>query len=170
MAYIASHQGREVRVQIQERTDGLYHLLLGDREYLVDYLEAQPNLLSLLIDGHSYEVDVNSSVPDQFDVVIEGDAYVVEVAGEQRKKLSRKLSKGATGRQDIKSPMAGSVRSVLVQPGDRVVAGQPLLILEAMKMQNEIVSPINGVVASLSAQEGVPVGSLELLCVVEPMP
>jgi len=87
---------------------------------------------------------------------------------EKKKKLAMKMSKGATGRQDMKSPMAGNVRAVLVQPGDRVVAGQVVLILEAMKMQNELKSAIDGIVASVTAREGVAVAAGDPLLVVEP--
>jgi biotin carboxyl carrier protein len=64
--------------------------------------------------------------------------------------------------------MAGNVRQVLAQPGDRVVAGQVIIILEAMKMENEIKSPIDGIVASLTARSGSTVANGDPLCVVEP--
>ena len=57
---------------------------------------------------------------------------------------------------------------MLVQPGDRVAAGQVLLILEAMKMENEIKSPIEGIVSSVTARAGIAVASGDPLCVVEP--
>ena len=65
--------------------------------------------------------------------------------------------------------MAGNVRSILVQPGETVSAGQVLLILEAMKMQNEIKSPIDGVIGSVTAREGVTVSLGDPLCVVDPL-
>jgi biotin carboxyl carrier protein len=79
-----------------------------------------------------------------------------------------KLSRGASGRQDLKSPMAGNVRQVLAQPGDRVAAGQVLIILEAMKMENEIKSPIEGIVGSMTARIESAVAAGDPLCVVEP--
>lgn len=167
MSYIAQQQGKAVQVQVQEQPDGLYRVRLEDREYLVDYLEPQPNLLSLLIDGRSYEVDVNRGAGDRFDVVIAGDAYTIEVA-EEKKRRSRPLTGTMPGRQQVTSPMSGNVMAILVQLGDRVTVGQPLLILEAMKMQNEIVSPMEGVVSAMKAQEGVPVHDQELLCILEP--
>jgi biotin carboxyl carrier protein len=169
MPYIVSHQGRDIRVQVQERPDGLYRVLLEDQEYLVDYLEPQPNVLSLLIDGHSHEVDVDQIARDRFDVVLEGDSYVIDVAEAKTRKRSLQRTQAATGPQEIKSRMAGLVRAVLAQPGDRVVAGQPLLILEAMKMQNEIASPIDGTIVSVRVREGVSVGGQDLLCIVEPV-
>ena len=168
MAYIATHQGKTVRVKVLETAPGLFRVSLGDQDYHVDYLEPQPNLLSLIIDGRSFEVDVDESQPDLFQVVIKGDHFELEMVEEKKKKLAMKLSRGASGRQDLKSPMAGNVRQVLAQPGDRVAAGQVLIILEAMKMENEIKSPIEGIVGSMTARIESAVAAGDPLCVVEP--
>lgn len=169
MAYIATHQGRTLRVKISEPAPNRFTVTLGDKDYHVDYLEPQRNVFSLIIDGRSFEVDVDAADnSDRFDIAIKGDPYEVEMVEEKKKKLAMKLAKGLTGRQDIKSPMAGNVRQVLVQPGHRVAAGQVLLILEAMKMENEIKSPIEGIVSSVTAREGVAVSNGDPLLVVEP--
>lgn len=169
MAYIATHQGKTTRVKVAETGPDLFRVTLGDRDYQVDYLEPQPNLLSLIIDGRSFEVDVDArETSDLFEVVIKGDHFDIEMVEEKKKKLAMKLARGASGRQDLKSPMAGNVRQVLVQPGDRVAAGQVLVILEAMKMENEIKSPIPGVIGSVTARTGLKVASGDPLCVVEP--
>jgi biotin carboxyl carrier protein len=169
MAYIASHQGKTVRIKIRQTAPSLFQVTLGDRDYQVDYLEPQPNLLSLIIDDRSFEVDVDApDTSDLFEVVIKGDHFEVEMVEEKKKKLAMKLARGASGRQDLRSPMAGNVRQVLAQPGDRVAAGQVLLILEAMKMENEIKSPIEGIVSSVTARTGNAVASGDPLCVVEP--
>ena len=169
MAYIASHQGKTVRIKVLETAPSLFRVTLGDRDYHVDFLEPQPNLLSLIIDGRSFEVDVDArETSDLFEVVIKGDHFDIEMVEEKKKKLAMKLARGASGRQDLRSPMAGNVRQVLAQPGDRVAAGQVLLILEAMKMENEIKSPIPGVVSSVTARTGLKVASGDPLCVVEP--
>ena len=169
MAYIATHQGKSVRIKVLEESQDRFRVTLGDQDYLVDCLEPQPNVFSLIIDGRSFEVDVDvEEASDRFAVVIQGDHFDVEMMEEKRKKLAMKLSRGASGRQDLKSPMAGNVRQVLVQPGDRVALGQVLLILEAMKMENEIKSPIEGIVSSMTARIGGAVSSGDPLCVVEP--
>ena len=169
MAYIATHQGKTIRVKVNESAPNRFTVALEDREYEVDFLEPQRNIFSLIIDGRSFEVDVDvEDNSDDFAIVIKGDPYEIEMVEEKKKKLAMKLSKGASGRQDIKSPMAGNVRQVLVKPGDKVAAGQVLLILEAMKMENEIKSPIEGIVGSVTAREGVAVASGDPLCVVEP--
>jgi biotin carboxyl carrier protein len=169
MAYIATHQGRTLRVKVSETALNRFTVTLDDRDYEVDYLEPQRNILSLIIEGRSFEVDVDApESSDSFDIMIKGDLYEVEMVEEKKKKLAMKLSKGATGRQDIKAPMAGNVRQVLVKPGDKVAAGQVLLILEAMKMENEIKSPIDGIVGTVTAKEAVAVAAGDPLCVVEP--
>jgi biotin carboxyl carrier protein len=169
MAYIATHQGKTTRVKVREGAPGQFQVTLGEREYQVDFLEPQPNLFSLIIEGRSFEVDVDAREDeDRFQVVIKGDPFDVEMVEEKKKKLAMKLSQGAAGRQDLRSPMAGNVRQVLVQPGDRVAPGQVLLILEAMKMENEIKSPIEGIVSSVAARTGAAVASGDPLCVVEP--
>jgi glutaconyl-CoA/methylmalonyl-CoA decarboxylase subunit gamma len=169
MAYIATHQGKTTRVKVQETAPGRFQVSLDGRDYRVDFLEPQPNLFSLIIDGRSFEVDVDARAEeDRYQVVIKGDAFDVEMVEEKKKKLALKLAGGASGRQDLRSPMAGNVRQVLVQPGDRVAPGQVVLILEAMKMENEIKSPIDGVVGSVTARTGAPVAAGDPLCVVEP--
>jgi len=169
MPYIATHQGRTTRVKVTEPRPGIFSVVLGDKSYLVDFLEPQKNIFSLLIDGRSFEVDVDAvDTSDVFQVYLKGDLFEVEMVEEKKKKLAQKMAKGVTGRQELKSPMAGNVRQVLVKPGDRVEAGQVLLILEAMKMQNEIKAPIEGIVASVTARAGVAVAAGDPLCVVEP--
>lgn len=171
MTYIATYRGQTTRIQVEEAEAGQFRVRLGEKAYAVDFLEPQKNILSLLIEGKSYEVDVDAGEnSDDFGVLLKGDHYEIEVVEERKKKLAMKLAAGATGRQDLKSPMAGNVRKLLVAPGDAVTAGQVLLILEAMKMQNEIKSPIDGVVASVTAREETTVALGDPLCVVEPLP
>ncbi len=170
MAYIATHNGTEVRIHVEEVGSGRYRIQLGDRLLEVDALEPQRGVMSLLMGDRSLEVDIDAEGEDRFHVVIEGDPHAVEVVEERRKKLAKVRGRSASGRQDLKAPMAGNVRSVLVEPGQRVAQGQVLLILEAMKMQNELKSPVAGTVASLTAREGVAVAAGDPLCVVEPEP
>jgi len=72
----------------------------------------------------------------------------------------------AEGRQQIVAPMPGKVVRLLVKAGDHVEAGQGLLVVEAMKMQNEIRSPKSGTLERVLAKEGQPVNAGEVLCVV----
>ncbi len=171
MTYIATYRGQTTRIQVQESEPNQFRVFLGEKVYDVDFLEPQKNILSLLIAGKSYEVDVDvAETSDDYGVLLKGDHYEIEVVEERKKKLALKMTAGASGRQDLKSPMAGNVRTVLVKPGDSVSAGQVLLILEAMKMQNEIKSPIDGIIGSVTAREGITVSMGDPLCVVDPLP
>lgn len=70
---------------------------------------------------------------------------------------------GATGSEVVKAPMPGTIISVNVATGDSVKKGQVLVVLEAMKMENEIVSPVDGTVASINTTKGSSVNAGELL-------
>lgn len=167
MAYLTTVRGRSRRVEVRELEAGHFEVQVGDRCYQVDCLEPQPGLFSLLVGGRSLEVDVHPE-GDQVALWFNGDHYDVEVVDERRHRLAAKRGAGATGRQDLRSPMPGHVRKVCVSVGDVVEAGDVLLILEAMKMQNELRAPLRGRVVALAAREGVAVASGEPLCVLEP--
>lgn len=169
MTWLATHGNKTVRAKVEEPGPGLYRVTLDDRTYLVDFLEPMPHVYSLLIDGRSHEVDLDGvpGFPDRVRVDVEGDRHDVEVR-DARGARSQRGGARASGRQDIRSPMAGQVRKVLVAQGESVAQGQVLLILEAMKMQNQITAPLAGTVASVTAREGSSVGPGDPLCVVEP--
>ena len=107
-------------------------------------------------------------------VVRTGDGYRVRIGGttlpvslnEGRRRLQQAHS-GRTGSRRIRAPMPGRVVRLLVRDGDSVEAGQGLVVLEAMKMQNEMRSPCAGTVRSLSVEEGISVDSGDLLATVE---
>jgi len=167
MAYTATIRGEAHRVEVLETGPGQYVVRLGEREIPVDCLEPQPGLYSLLVEGRSLEVDFTLT-DDHVALWIQGDHYDVDILDERRQKLAQKRGAGASGRQDLRSPMPGNVRKVCVSKGDLVAEGDVLLILEAMKMQNELRSPIHGRVTSLSAREGVAVAAGDPLIVIEP--
>lgn len=130
-----------------------------------DAHEVEPGVYSILIEGRSYEVKIEPG----------GEGYYAGVNGRRYSILvrdPRRLSRtggglAATGRQKITSPMPGKVVRVLVGEGEEVAAGQGLLVVEAMKMQNEIRSPKAGRVASIPAREGAAVAGGETLVEVE---
>jgi len=168
MAYIATFNEEEYPVKVEETEGGQYRVWIGDESYDVDFYKAQENIYSLIVENQSYEVDVDIVGEDQYSVLLKDDHFDIVVQEEKKKKLAEKLGAGASGRQDIKSPMAGNVWKVLKAEGDEVAAGDVLIILEAMKMENEIKSPIDGKVTSMTAVEGTAVSSGDPLCVVEP--
>ena len=71
-----------------------------------------------------------------------------------------------SGGTEMKSPMPGTILSINVKPGDSVKSGQVLMVLEAMKMENEIMAPVDGTIASVAVNQGAAVESGALLCVI----
>jgi len=169
MSYVVTYKGKDVKASVEESRPGIYKVVLGGTEHEVDFLEPQQNLYSLIIGGKSYEIDVDTGEGcDTIGVGILGSRFEMEVVEEKKKKLGPAMASGLFGRQEIKSPMAGNVKKVLVREGDRVEIGHVLIILEAMKMENQVKAPVAGTVISVTASEGTPVAPGDLLCAVEP--
>jgi len=121
----------------------------------------EPGVYSVLLDGRSYDAYVEET-PNGLVVVIDGYHFEIEVRDPRR--WSRKTGgRGGEGIQTIVSPMPGKVVRVLVAQGDAVEAGQGLVVVEAMKMQNEMKAPRAGKVLTLSAKEGATVTAGEVL-------
>lgn len=125
-------------------------------------VEVQPNVWSVLAGGRSHEVFVG---PDGR-LVVDGAPLAVEVV-DPRAGRKRGAAGLAEGRQLLKAAMPGKVVRVLVVEGAEVEAGQGVLVVEAMKMQNELKSPKCGVVTRIAVAEGATVSAGDLLAVVE---
>ena len=110
---------------------------------------------TITINGKAYEVEVNKHA--------EGKATIVSRPEVAQKKVPSRPSTGTT----VSAPMPGSLFDVIANVGDRVEAGQVILILEAMKMENEIVAPIAGRIASIEKQKGDSIKSGDVLAIIE---
>ncbi len=116
---------------------------------------SQPSLYSLLIDNRSYDV-LAESRGDEYDVLIGSEMFHLTVQDEWTRRLANIQRKNLieTGEVAVKSPMPGSVVAVEVEVGQDVKKGQGLVILSAMKMENEIKAPRAGMVRSVEVQAG----------------
>ena len=112
-------------------------------------------LYSLLIDNHSWQVLVERD-GDEYRISIDGELYVVSVQDERTRKIQKALNRAGkeTGEFVLKAPMPGLVRGIPLQVGQEVEKGQGLVILEAMKMENELRSPRAGVVQDIRVKPG----------------
>jgi biotin carboxyl carrier protein len=131
-----------------------------------DVAETSPNVFSVLLAGRSHEVYATPSSASQVQLQTEGHEFIAEVIDPRSWRGRRHGAAEAEGRQQIAAPMPGKVVRFLVKAGDAVEAGQGLLVVEAMKMQNEIRSPKSGVVERVLVAEGQAVNAGEVLCVV----
>ena len=117
---------------------------------------------SILIEGQSYAVNVLS----ESEVSVNGRVYQVEVFDPRGPRGPRARGE-RPGPQAVASSMPGRVVEVLVTPGQQVAAGQRLIVVEAMKMQNEMKAPRAGRVASVKAEAGATVSAGDILVVIE---
>jgi biotin carboxyl carrier protein len=121
-----------------------------------------PGIYSILIGGRSYQATVLA--PGQ--IQVNENVFVVELF-DPRELRARSSAGASQGRQNIIAPMPGKVVRVLVSAGDTVEAGQGLIVVEAMKMQNEMKSPKAGIVVEVKTRDGATVAAGEILIVIE---
>ena len=156
----------EYKINIVEDAHNNFIVSIDGEEHFVDFAHTGENLYSLIIDGRSHDIDVTEK-GDNFSVLTGGDHYDVEVLDEMKRLMKMRTSAGLEGRQVIEAQMPGMIWKVLVEPGQEVEAGQPLMILVAMKMENEIKAPKAGVVQDLFVKPDQTVVAGDKLAVVE---
>lgn len=152
MKYFVTVNGTPHEVEVIERLGQLL-VKVGGRELDLDYQEVD-NLgqVALLSEGRSWGVSIEG---DEHSVActIAGHLYAVEIEDERERAAHAAERESQKGGGTVKSVMPGVVVKLAVQEGQTVEKGQPLLILEAMKMQNEISAPSAGVVKTLHVRE-----------------
>ena len=159
--------GGKTRVVELTREAENWRVALDGTPLDADAVEVAANTFSILIDGESWEVRV-APKPDGTLVLHTGIAeFVAEVEDPRAWRGRRHGAMEAEGRQQIAAPMPGKVVRVLMNAGDSVEAGQGLLVVEAMKMQNEIRSPKSGRVEKIFVKEGQAVNAGEILAWVD---
>ena len=167
--YYATLKGEKepVAVELQPTKSGRFLLTAGGRQHEVDALPLEQGAMSLIIDGESYSVEFEER--DDAVIVHLADQRVrVDVSDERRRRLKMaRAGFSVEGRQIVTAPMPGKVVKILVEAGEAVNEGQGLVVVEAMKMENELKSPKAGKVVEILAREGEPVEMDAKLVVVE---
>jgi biotin carboxyl carrier protein len=163
---IEVHIGNKTRAVELEKDGGAWTVALDGTRVDADVAEVEPGVFSVLLRGASYEVRVSPRGDGMLTVQAGNDELAVEVSDPRAWRGRRHGEVEAEGRQQVTAPMPGKVVRVLVRVGDKVEAGQGLVVVEAMKMQNEVRSPKSGTVERLTAKEGQPVNAGEVLAVV----
>jgi biotin carboxyl carrier protein len=134
----------------------------------VDWRVPEPHVYSLLIDGHSYEVHIDADSADEESLEIHLLSHVLRAqASDARKRRVAKDTDGPSGPVQVTAPMPGRVVSVLVPEGTAVSRGDGIIVLEAMKMENELKAPRDGTVVALHVEEGQGVEGGALLATIE---
>ena len=141
---------------------------IDGRHYEMDVRE-QPGGVYLFIEGTKvYRCRVSSKrASGEFDVSIGGRSYDVTVIDPKRLRSAQNVASHGHGAAEIVSPMPGKVVRVLVETGAAVEVGAGIMVVEAMKMQNELKSPKRGVVGSIRAEAGATVNAGDVLAVID---
>ena len=166
MTYEVTIDGTTHRVEMARGPEARLQCLLDGRELSVDAVEAGRDVLSIVIDGRAWEVK-RERVGGDMHLMIAGERYAAEVRDPRSFRARKSAGAGLEGPKKLVSPMPGKVVRVLVAAGTEVEAGQGVIVVEAMMMQNEIKSPKNGKVSMIVAVEGATVNAGEALAIVE---
>lgn len=156
--------GKTRNVEIAQ-SDGKLRFLLDGQPLEADAVEVARGIYSILIGGESFEVRTEAAA-GKLRVISRGREMFAAVRDPRQWRRRGGATLEAEGRQQIIAPMPGKIIRVLVKAGDTVETGQGLLVVEAMKMQNEIRSPKSGKVERLSVVEGQAVNAGEVVAVV----
>lgn len=168
MAYIATLGEQTHKIEVQElEEDHLYRVVIDGVERIVDGRKLSGHIYSLLIDNRSFTLDV-AAKDDTYTVACEGKSVQLHLLDERRALRPGEGSGSARdGSKRVRSFMPGKVVEVLVAVGDEIQKDQGLLVIEAMKMENEIRAPAAGKVKEIRVASGQAVESGELLIELE---
>ncbi len=165
MKFEAELGGETIAIEVTGR-DGRYRVAVGDEVCEVDARQAAEGIWSLLIGDASHVVDVSER--DGVSVVeVDGERYQIRVEEETRYIIRTRGGKAATGGQVLKAPMPGKVVHIGVEVGQAVKPGDGLIVLEAMKMENEFRAAVAGSVREIRVQVGQTVNPGDALVVIE---
>lgn len=170
MTFDVHANGRSRTVAVERLNGDRFRVLVDGQAREIDAVRTGAFGLSLLIDGDggaSREVQVAPAGPGEMLVRIDGRILAVIVNGRRRALRADVGRHGSTGQHSIAAPMPGRIVRVLVGVGDPVAARQPVVVVEAMKMENELRAPRDGRVKEITVEAGASVEAGRILLVIE---
>jgi len=167
VGFLAKLGDQSYTIEIEEIGKSVYRVAVDGNEFLVDGKKTGRTNYSLIVDDRSFEIEVDHT-EDEYRVLVDGRNYHINLLDERRVRVGGTQSGlELQGRQLISVPMPGKIIAVLVSEGDAVEKGQGLVIVEAMKMENEVRSPVTGTVRDIKVKPGDTVEGGAVLVVVE---
>ncbi len=173
MRYSVMIDGRERLLTVEPDAPGRPRVSLDDTPLAVEVLTLAPGHLSVLLGERSFDVFISpleagdDPSAQRYEVLLGGVPQVVELVDERQRALRSVVRRGgAGGGATLKAPMPGLVVNVLVAPGDVVERGQRVVILEAMKMQNDLLAPKAGIIRAVKTESGQAVTQGQALIVI----
>ena len=157
------------KVELRELEEGQYEIEIDGETVHVDAVKSGRTIYSVIEGGRQFEVSVDEKGPRDFDILLRGRLFHLEAVDERSRLLAASSKMASSGPQTVEAEMPGKVMLVKAAVGDTVAEGQGVVVIEAMKMENEIESPIDGVIMELPAEAGQTVENGDVLFVVEPV-
>jgi biotin carboxyl carrier protein len=160
----------EAQFEVEVRQQGSRVIAtVGDRSYELELTRAGEQEFLMLNDGKVFDCRVDGQLKSgaAVEVTIAANRYAVTVLDPKRLRSSLGSGAHGEGAARIVAPLPGKVVRVLVEAGQQVDAGQGVLVVEAMKMQNEMKAPKAGAIVSLNVEVGATVNGGDLLAVIE---
>ena len=145
---IIKYQGKKVKIKLYEDPEGFSYIVWKNKKYMLDVIEKSQNKYTVMINGvwHTFTVETPFSL--------------------KRKKYLARHSESSS-RITITAPMPGKIVDLMLEEGAEVKTGEPVLILEAMKMQNEITSHVDGIIQRIAVKKNDSVMKDDLLIEIE---
>jgi biotin carboxyl carrier protein len=165
MIYEVSIEAKTYRVELVRHRSG-WSCKLDGSDFPFDVASLQNGLLSVLVQGKSYEVR-QEIAGSETSVVVGNERFTATVRDPRSLRSRRGGGDSSQGPKKIVAPMPGKVVRIVAPPGTEVEAGQPVLVIEAMKMQNELKAPKKGKVKRINVSEGAAVEAGQTLGEVE---
>ncbi|MBF6568182.1 MAG: hypothetical protein IVW54_04810 [Candidatus Binataceae bacterium] len=168
MRYIATIAGQDHEFEVEQTGEqNSFRLRLADNRYDLDLRRAGPSSFSILIGDRVFDFEVTGEGEDLAIASREGVTRIVISDLARRAATSRSARAAQSGRAEMRAMMPGRVVSVLVSLGDEVATGAGVLVIEAMKMENELKAPKSGKVIEIRVVPGQTVEKGELLVIIE---
>lgn len=168
MRYFANLGGRQRTIDVESLGGAQFRIAVDGKEpMLVDAERLEGHVINMLANDRSYEVDLEED-GDALNMIVEDELFRLELVDERQLRLQAAGGKsGQEGASVIKAPMPGKIVKVLVSVGQEVAQGQGIVVVEAMKMENELKAPKAGKVASILVTEGQVVDGRAQLATIE---
>lgn len=177
MRFVAAYDGKEhlIEVERDQEQPTLYHVTLDGKPYTLDAQTMQSQIVSVLMENRSYDIDVETigkpgdTLDGRMAARVRGRVMRFEILDERRHKMkaAQGVKLDVAGAATILSPMPGKVIKLLAEEGTEVKEGQGVVVIEAMKMENELRAPKAGKVKTVRVKEGDAVETGAVLVMIE---
>ena len=162
--YIVLVEGKKIPVEVNR---GVIQKI-GNTQHEMALKRVDTDEYIVEIDGKQHSGEIIRHKQNKCIVSVNGNTYSFEITSEAAHRRTKKIKeKAASASLKLTAPLPGKIVEVLTAPGQKVKKGEALLVLEAMKMQNEIQSPVNGIIKSLNVHEGASVMKDHILMDIE---